>query len=275
MTKTFKMLTTISFIAMAIVLTFVGVWAITDLDFSVGGDITYTAPEPKGPIITMGEYQGEAVEWKLIAVDGQKFNGETLPTSGIGTFIISTVNCIYITAYFHDELEMVEYEDASIRDYLKNEYVSTLNLSSDTTYNKIKARTMKDLAVDAGYNYNGLASSSHADNEVYDKTSTSTESDKLWLLSVKEAYEWLGGGVVGSDNIISDWNTYRENYQLKDKDQAYMSLNYWLRSLFWYQEDPFWEETIAMTVSTDGTLESLSDVSCAVRPAFNIDLSLL
>lgn len=47
MTKTFKILSTISFIAMAIVLTFVGVWAITDLDFAVGGDITYTAPVPE------------------------------------------------------------------------------------------------------------------------------------------------------------------------------------------------------------------------------------
>ncbi|MBO5022207.1 MAG: leucine-rich repeat domain-containing protein [Clostridia bacterium] len=47
MTKTFKILSTISFIAMAIVLTFVGVWALTDLDFTVGGDITYTAPEPE------------------------------------------------------------------------------------------------------------------------------------------------------------------------------------------------------------------------------------
>ncbi len=47
MTKTFKILSTISFIVMAIVLTFVGVWALTDLDFTVGGDITYTAPEPE------------------------------------------------------------------------------------------------------------------------------------------------------------------------------------------------------------------------------------
>jgi hypothetical protein len=44
MTKTIKIFTAISFIAMAIVLTFVGVWALTDLDFTVGGDITYTAP---------------------------------------------------------------------------------------------------------------------------------------------------------------------------------------------------------------------------------------
>ncbi len=47
MTKTFKILSAISFIALAIVLTFVGVWALTDLDFTVGGNITYTAPEPE------------------------------------------------------------------------------------------------------------------------------------------------------------------------------------------------------------------------------------
>ncbi len=44
MTKTFKILTAISFIALVLALTFVGVWALTDLDFAVGGDITYTAP---------------------------------------------------------------------------------------------------------------------------------------------------------------------------------------------------------------------------------------
>ncbi len=46
MTTKFKIFSAISFIALAIVLTFVGVWALTDLDFVVGGNITYTAPEP-------------------------------------------------------------------------------------------------------------------------------------------------------------------------------------------------------------------------------------
>ncbi len=44
MSTKFKILSTISFIALAIVLTFVGVWALTDFDFVVGGNITYTAP---------------------------------------------------------------------------------------------------------------------------------------------------------------------------------------------------------------------------------------
>ncbi len=48
MTTKFKILSAISFIALAIALTFVGVWAMTDLDFSVGGNITYTAPAQQG-----------------------------------------------------------------------------------------------------------------------------------------------------------------------------------------------------------------------------------
>ncbi len=44
MTTKFKILSAISFVALAIVLTFVGVWALTDLDFIVGGNITYTVP---------------------------------------------------------------------------------------------------------------------------------------------------------------------------------------------------------------------------------------
>lgn len=274
MTTKFKILTSITFIALAIVLTFVGVWAIADLDFAVGGDITYIAPEPQEPIITMGEYQGEKVEWKLIAVDGNKFNGTTMPSSGIGTFIISTGSCQYITEYFHDEMEMVEYENATIRDYLKNEYIATLNLSNDATYNKIQARTIKDMCKGSGYDMDT--------GEVYDKTSTSTESDKLWLLSVKEMYEWVGGGVVGSDNIISetDWNTYAENYKWKSNpDNPNGDLDYWLRSSYILSTGnykyPY--ETCTTIAYTDGSLhvEFGADSPHPPRPAFNIDLSLL
>ncbi len=62
MPKPFKIFTAISFTVMAIVLTFVGVWALTDLDFSVGGDITYTAPkteETKGYTITLQVVEGD------------------------------------------------------------------------------------------------------------------------------------------------------------------------------------------------------------------------
>lgn len=47
MSITGKILSSISFIALAIVLTLVGVWAVSNLDFDVTGDITYTAPEPE------------------------------------------------------------------------------------------------------------------------------------------------------------------------------------------------------------------------------------
>ncbi len=42
-----KFLSIASILALAIVLTLVGVWAVADLDFIVGGNITYTAPEPE------------------------------------------------------------------------------------------------------------------------------------------------------------------------------------------------------------------------------------
>ena len=41
----FKILYTTMFVCLAMVLTLVGIWAVADLDFAVGGDITYTAPE--------------------------------------------------------------------------------------------------------------------------------------------------------------------------------------------------------------------------------------
>ena len=42
-----KILSLASLIALSIVLTLVGIWAVADLDFAVGGDITYTAPAPE------------------------------------------------------------------------------------------------------------------------------------------------------------------------------------------------------------------------------------
>ncbi|MBO5022389.1 MAG: leucine-rich repeat domain-containing protein [Clostridia bacterium] len=41
-----RILSIISIFALAIMLTLVGIWAVTDLDFTVGGDITYKVPTP-------------------------------------------------------------------------------------------------------------------------------------------------------------------------------------------------------------------------------------
>lgn len=264
MTTKFKILSAISFIAMAIVVTFVGVWAITDLDFSVGGDITYPAPEPKGPIITMGEYQGEQVEWKLIAVDGVRYTGDELPTSGVGTFFLQTASCTDLKCAFDIELETDDYAQSDIREYLKNQYLSTLNLNGNEIYNKITPRTVADMYIDIGWNTGG--NSNYDANIVYSISTTNKESDKLWLLSAKEVYEWVGGGVINSKIIPYTWSDDIINNVVWDGDCYYTRTPY-------YNED--WCRVVG--IFWDGAMDFsvYNENDCAPRPAFNIDLSLL
>ncbi|MBO5022269.1 MAG: hypothetical protein J6C53_02185, partial [Clostridia bacterium] len=162
MTKTFKILSTISFIAMAIVLTFVGVWALTDLDFTVGGDITYTAPKPTINLqqdpsgyfyVEMGTYNEEAVRWRLVGVDGAKFTGSSAPASGTtGTFILETLIDRNALGYVFDETNYSnEYATSDIRTYLNGEYKTFLNLTDDATYNAITAREISDLYTDMAW----------------------------------------------------------------------------------------------------------------------------
>ncbi len=273
MTKTFKIFSIISFIAMAIVLTFVGVWAITDLDFSVGGDITYTAPKPtinlqqddKGFYVTMGHTDTVSeIKWRLVGLDGNKFNGSTKPTSGKGTFILETLIDYKALGYVFDETNYSnDYAGSDIRRYLNGDYITTLNLANDATYNAIAERSVADMYKDIGWNlYQG--NSSYAENAVYSITTTNTESDKLWLMSVAEVYTLLGGGAISPDGIISDdWSSVRAGCNWDAKS---ISDDYWLRSPASY------DSLSAFYVYSTGAW-SYNDVDgpCAVRPAFNFE----
>ncbi len=189
MTKTFKILSAISFIAMAIVFTFVGVWALTDLDFTVGGDITYTAPKPyeliqdeKGFYVEMGTYQGNPVKWRLVgikengATETTKFTGSTAPTSGTGTFILETNLGAYKAFGSIDDDWMNgnngnnDYSTSYIREYLTGNssyaldyngnvdntnngcFLADFNIAEDDAiYKAITAREITDLHTDIGW----------------------------------------------------------------------------------------------------------------------------
>ena len=59
MGKIAKIFQVLSFACLGLLLTFVGVWAMTNLDFSVGGDITYTAPpSSQGYEVTINNAKG-------------------------------------------------------------------------------------------------------------------------------------------------------------------------------------------------------------------------
>ncbi len=270
MTKTFKILTTISFIAMAIVLTFVGVWALTDLDFTVGGDITYTAPKPtinlqqdaNGFYVTMGTYNNSPVVWRLVGIKESgankttKFTGTTKPTSGTGTFILET----YATEEKEFDESSNDYATSDIRAYLNGDYITTLNLANDATYNAIAERSVVDMYTDIGWNYDGY-NSGYTKNAVYSITTTNTESDKLWLMSVGEVYVLLGGGTIGSDGIISDdWSNYLDYLY-------YEGMSYYFRS-----PSPRWSNRAFYFDTADWELTAcVVNYRYSVRPAFNLE----
>ena len=67
----YKILTTITFICMAIMLTLVGIWAVADLGFAVGGDITYEAPKG-GYSVTMSFMSGGTTDIS-VSKNGEDF----------------------------------------------------------------------------------------------------------------------------------------------------------------------------------------------------------
>lgn len=267
----FKFFTTISFVCLAIMLTLVGIWAVADLDFAVGGDITYTAPKPqinlqqdsKGFYVEMGTYNNAPVVWRLVGLNGAKFTDTTAPTSGTGTFILETI--ILIRKVFDETNFINDYASSDIRKYIANEYLEELAISAnDTIYSAITKRTMSDLYTNIGWNYN-KENSDYDENAVYSITTSNTESDKLWLMSVAEIYTMLGGGYINTNATIpTDWSSVSSNL-----DWDTNSLNtdrYWLRSA-----NPYYSEE-SMHITAKGIwgtayIESLY----VVRPAFNIE----
>ncbi len=269
MTKTFKIFSIISFIAMAIVLTFVGVWALTDLDFAVGGDITYTALKPtinlqqddKGFYVTMGHTDTiSEIKWRLVGVEGERYTSTTKPAAGsVGTFILETNTGI--THVYDETNSSNEYATSDIRTYLNGDYVTKLGLSDDSTYNAIAERSVANMYSDIGWNIYSN-DSSYAENAVYSITTSNTESDKLWLMSVAEVYTLLGGGTITDSTISTTWSTDITNGCNWDMDNT--SDYYWLRSP--YPNNSFG----AILVGNDGTGTFGSVVFAnAVRPAFN------
>ncbi len=266
MTKTIKILSTISFIAMAIVLTFVGVWALADLDFTVGGDITYTAPEPQinlqqdgnGFYVTMGTYNNAPVVWRLVGMDGNRFTGTTAPTNGIGTFVLET----YVAQRKEFDADSSDYATSDIRTYLNGDYKTLLNLANDTTYKAITPRSMTSLYTDIGWNYY-RGNSNYAENEVYSITTTNTESDKLWLMSIAEVYSMVGGGEITNGTISDDWSSVMANIDWSSEESADM---FWLRS-----PDATASFRVYYVESDGDFLGRPYGTLMSIRPAFNLE----
>ncbi|MBO5021964.1 MAG: leucine-rich repeat domain-containing protein, partial [Clostridia bacterium] len=101
----------------------------------------------------------------------------------------------------------------------------------------------------------------------YDTTPKSTEgADKLWLMSVAEVYTLLGGGTIGADGTIaSSWSTEVRAGCNWDADNT--SDYYWLRS-----PNPRYSDRAFGVLSSGGCGYYGVGSTCAVRPAFNLEL---
>ncbi len=218
--------------------------------------------------VEMGTYSGSAVRWRLVGVkesgasETTKFTGSTAPSAGsVGTFILET----YATESKSFDANNSDYATSDIREYLNGDYKTFLNLTNDATYNAIAERTVADMYTDIGWNHGGH-NSSYAPVEVYSLTTSNTESDKLWLMSVVEVYTLLGGGAISADGTISaTWTSVMAGTNW-DADNT--SDYYWLRSPY-----PL-NSTTAFYVSNDGDHKYFNiGFPRAVRPAFNLNLA--
>ncbi len=269
MTTKFKILSSISFIALAIVLTFVGVWALTDLDFTIGGNITYTAPEPESILkydeengyyyVTMGSTDTiSEIRWRLVGLDGERYTSSTKPTSGTGTFILETYISTTHSKFNASTSDGNDYATSLIRTYLKGDYVTALNLANDTTYKAIAPRSVSELYQDMAWLPDDAC---QVDNCTLPTGTYDTTEDSLWLMSVAEIYELVGGGTITNNTIDADWSSVKEN--------TAWNYHYWLRSPNPYDDD------FAFFVYEDGVFVYEVEETPALRPAFNIDLSKL
>ena len=229
-----------------------------------------TAPEPllkrdsKGFYVTMGTYNDSPVVWRLVGLDGNKFTGTTAPTSGTGTFILETTDCSAITQAY--DADSNDYATSDIRAYLNGDYITILNLAKDATYNVIAERSVADMYTDIGWNYGGV-NSDYAANCVYSITTSNTESDKLWLMSVAEVYTLLGGGIITDGTIPSSWST--DIIKCCNWDVDNTSEMYFLRS-------PYSNNlSVAFAVGGSGRCApgAVDSSIATVRPAFNLNLA--
>ena len=265
MTTKFKILSSVSFIALAIVLTFVGVWALTDLDFTVGGNITYTAPKPSITLywdsansywyVKMGSTDTiSEIKWRLVGLDGERYTSSTKPTSGQGTFILETYVSTTNSSFNASTSDGNDYATSDIREYLKGDYVTALNLANDETYKAIDPRSASEL-------YQNMAWRTDDANQIENcslPTGTyDTTEDSLWLMSVAEIYTLVGGGTITHSTIDFNWEDYW--------NELAWDYSYWLRTPY-----PFIDFGV-VAVEFEGYCNGFAVVtSYALRPAFNL-----
>ncbi|MBQ3493934.1 MAG: hypothetical protein IJA69_00810, partial [Clostridia bacterium] len=210
----------------------------------------------------------EYIRWRYISEDG--ITKDATPFTTKGTYILESYNATLMpTRAFQANLDdsytyvkdttiyANDYALSQIRAYVKGDMLTDfcIDADEDVVYNKISARSLKDL-----YSSIGRNGESYVGKEKYTDVTNSEEADKLWLPSFQEIKNLLAESdsyapYVGED-AGADWST-----------ATGASDYYWLRS-------PNADDSYgAYWVAVDGTCrdDGVDSRYWAARAAFNLD----
>ncbi len=245
--------------------------------------------------VEMGTYNSSPVRWRVASFDGvtravaSKSTPPTMYTAVSGDSAYKNVVFVQQTYTkdfaFDESYTSNDYAISPIRTYLKNtattadgstSYRGDLGIPTTSSnaytkiYNKIQTRkggatatTATSLYDDINWDYSTYA--------VSDGTPSTTDSntDKFWLMSVKEAWTMIGGGRIidGKANWVwSEDSQECKNLIWRQNSTDEYGVYYWLRS-----PNPSGSD-LAFSVGYNGDWGSyiVAD-TYAVRPAFNLN----
>ncbi|MBQ3494626.1 MAG: hypothetical protein IJA69_04350, partial [Clostridia bacterium] len=208
----------------------------------------------------------EYIRWRYISEDGQ--TKDATPFTTKGTYILESYNKPLMPSrafqanvddnkYVKDTtINANDYALSTIRAYVKGDMLTDfcIDADEDVVYNKISARSLKDL-----YSSIGPNGESYVGKEKYTDVTNSQEADKLWLPSLQEIKNLLAQSDNYSTNsgpdAGTDWSTAAGAYDY-----------YWLRSPYADLSDN------ALFVSGGGgcTYYTVKFPSCPTRAAFTL-----
>ncbi|MBQ3494346.1 MAG: hypothetical protein IJA69_02920, partial [Clostridia bacterium] len=187
----------------------------------------------------------EYIRWRYISEDG--ITKDATPFTTKGTYILESYNATLMPnnrawqenvddgyTYVKDTtIYPSDYALSSIRAYVKGDMLTDfcINTDEDVVYNKISARSLKDL-----YSSIGLNGESYVGKENYTDVTNSEEADKLWLPSFQEIKNLLAESEnygLNSPDAGTDWSTatgVSDSYWLRSPDADFSIVAYYVFS---------------------------------------------
>ncbi len=134
MGKLSKIFSALSFVCLALLLSLVGVWALADLNFAVGGDITYTAPtQDNGYDVTINNFVGIHGPTSFdLYINDEKTNSLWLAASSWSSLSFSDVKNVKVTIINNLEGEIVILVDQNNNEYSTTYGTISIDIKGDT-----------------------------------------------------------------------------------------------------------------------------------------------